>query len=173
MAAGQGRAAVVAADQAPPVPPHFVADGGVVHCRTGFLRHHHQVHTAVADVALTLAVAAEKFAHLPFYAVAAGGVGVHLARHGDAEAVTITFVGPCVKAQAVAATLPRAFKNKAETVFREQAAVFAESLPGAAGGRHRYTLSRARPRARRALITARPPRVRMRARNPWVRLRLT
>ena len=34
-------------------------------------------------------------------------------------------------------------------------------------------LRRARPRARRALITARPPRVRILARNPWVRLRLT
>ena len=33
-------------------------------------------------------------------------------------------------------------------------------------------LRRARPRARRALITARPPRVRILARNPWVRLRL-
>ena len=33
-------------------------------------------------------------------------------------------------------------------------------------------LRRARPRARRALITARPPRVCILARNPWVRLRL-
>ncbi len=31
--------------------------------------------------------------------------------------------------------------------------------------------NRARPLARRALITARPPRVFMRARNPWLRLR--
>lgn len=31
------------------------------------------------------------------------------------------------------------------------------------------TLNRARPLARRARITARPPRVRMRTRNPWVR----
>ena len=33
------------------------------------------------------------------------------------------------------------------------------------------TLSRARPFARRARITARPPRVRIRTRKPWVRLR--
>jgi hypothetical protein len=33
------------------------------------------------------------------------------------------------------------------------------------------TLSRARPFERRARITARPPRVRMRTRKPWVRLR--
>jgi len=36
-----------------------------------------------------------------------------------------------------------------------------------------YTLSFARPLARRALITARPPLVFIRARKPWVRLRLT
>ena len=35
----------------------------------------------------------------------------------------------------------------------------------------RQALSRARPLARRALITARPPRVLIRARNPWVRFR--
>jgi len=35
------------------------------------------------------------------------------------------------------------------------------------------TARRLRPLARRALITARPPRVRMRARKPWVRARLT
>jgi len=35
------------------------------------------------------------------------------------------------------------------------------------------TARRLRPFARRALITARPPRVRMRARKPWVRARLT
>jgi len=33
--------------------------------------------------------------------------------------------------------------------------------------------SRARPFARRARITARPPRLRIRTRNPWVRLRRT
>jgi len=32
-----------------------------------------------------------------------------------------------------------------------------------------YGIRRLRPLARRALITARPPRVFMRARNPWVR----
>lgn len=35
-----------------------------------------------------------------------------------------------------------------------------------------YALRRLRPLARRALITARPPGVAMRARKPWVRLRL-
>jgi len=35
------------------------------------------------------------------------------------------------------------------------------------------TARRLRPLARRALMTARPPRVRMRARKPWVRARLT
>ena len=41
------------------------------------------------------------------------------------------------------------------------------------GRTNRQALRRARPLARRALMTARPPRVRIRARNPWVRLRLT
>jgi hypothetical protein len=35
------------------------------------------------------------------------------------------------------------------------------------------TARRLRPLARRALMTARPPRVRMRAKKPWVRARLT
>lgn len=43
-------------------------------------------------------------------------------------------------------------------------------LPGKSELRARpQTESRARPRARRARITARPPRVRMRTRKPWVR----
>ena len=39
------------------------------------------------------------------------------------------------------------------------------------GTRRVQALSRARPLARRARMTARPPRVRIRTRNPWVRLR--
>lgn len=42
-----------------------------------------------------------------------------------------------------------------------------------APARMSYTLSRARPLARRELITARPPTVRIRARKPCVRLRLS
>ena len=50
----------------------------------------------------------------------------------------------------------------------------AESLPATVALATAQTLKRARPLARRARSTARPPRVRMRTRNPWVRfLRMT
>src|SRR5690242_779003 len=45
----------------------------------------------------------------------------------------------------------------------------AAALPGRG---HRYGVSRLRPLSRRRLSKVRPARVRMRARNPWVRARL-
>jgi len=45
----------------------------------------------------------------------------------------------------------------------------AEPQPSTVSAADSQTLNRARPLARRARITARPPRVRMRTRNPWVR----
>src|SRR6185436_19911194 len=47
-----------------------------------------------------------------------------------------------------------------------------QPLPGPGGGLRHQTLRRLRPLARRRLITARPLRVRIRTRKPWVRLRL-
>jgi hypothetical protein len=44
-----------------------------------------------------------------------------------------------------------------------------QTLPAGIAPAPGQTLRRARPLARRARITARPPRVRMRTRNPWVR----
>jgi len=61
-------------------------------------------------------------------------------------------------------------QNPTESSRSQQALLFAKTVTVVS---HRVIQadSRARPLARRALITARPPRVCMRARKPWVRLR--
>lgn len=60
----------------------------------------------------------------------------------------------------------------ARKVLRQIPAAYEAADPFETGGQNQ-TPRRWRPLARRARITARPPRVRMRTRNPWVRLRRT
>lgn len=67
-------------------------------------------------------------------------------------------------------------KYATEACFVEEPVTLFESVTAAARFRKRgsliYGVNRARPFARRRLITRRPALVAMRARNPWVRARL-
>lgn len=63
---------------------------------------------------------------------------------------------------------PRLFR---EHLYRSSTEIFVKINPEVPEQFGFYALKRARPLARRAFITARPPRVLMRARKPWVRLR--
>jgi hypothetical protein len=67
---------------------------------------------------------------------------------------------------------PDAFAKYASEIRRFQQPVATQKPEISTGtGIVRYGQSFARPFARRALMTLRPPLVAMRARNPWVRLR--
>jgi hypothetical protein len=113
-------------------------------------------------------LSAEHFADLPFDPVARDGLWRHARRHADPEAGALKIVSGDAHLENVvteSAALPECC---GEFLSPGDAARPGEALPGAIQGE-----SRARPFARRALSTARPPLVLMRARNPCVRLRLS
>jgi hypothetical protein len=100
----------------------------------------------------------------------------------SAEAVAIHRSGPCVPtgdyAQARAAIARYGMQSNAPDICGPTAGedggnlrlAVQPKLPWEAEPVARpQTARRARPRARRARMTARPPRVRMRTRKPWVR----
>ncbi len=112
---------------------------------------------------------AERFSDLTFDAVARDSLARYPARHGDTETgLAFTRRGLYHEepiALAVASAFDRGeFGRAAEPLAARQTKASARKI---------YTLSRARPLARRALITARPPAVRIRALKPCVRLRLS
>lgn len=66
------------------------------------------------------------------------------------------------------------FRGAVQARRRRECGTHCQSWPGPfnrANHADAYTARRLRPLARRALITARPPRVFMRTKKPWVRLR--
>src|SRR5690606_18060661 len=117
-------------------------------------------------------MAPERFAGLPLDAVALDGRGRHLARHRQPQSRRDQPVR-CGQQGKKGIGRTNAVAEDARERFRFQ------QTPGAGKpealisrlSRRDYGQSRARPLARRAASTLRPPLVAMRARKPWVRLR--
>ena len=137
-------------------------DGVFLFSHTG-AAHHHTIQTTEP-----LLMAPEAFAHDSFEAVARyGGLG-DLAGNGQAQAGIGQLAGSGQHGKIAVAGFDWLGENTGEGVPASQ--------PGAtrkarAAGRGVQGDRRARPFARRAFRTRRPPLVDMRARNPWVRLR--
>lgn len=136
---------------------------GVVRFRRAGAAQHHAVQTAEFPL-----VAPEAFAHDPLDPVARhGGLG-DLAGDGQAQAGVSQIVGSGQHGEAAIAGFDWLGEDGGESVSASQPGATREARgagQGIQGDR------RARPLARRAFRTRRPPRVAMRARKPWVRLR--
>ena len=130
--------------------------------RTGSA-HHHAIQAAERSL-----VTAEAFARDPFQPVARhGGLG-DPAGHGQAQARVSQLVGSGQHGEMAVAGFAGLGEDAGKGVSAGQ--------PGATrkagvAGRGVQGAKRARPLARRAFRTRRPPLVAIRARKPWVRLR--
>ena len=109
---------------------------------------------------------AKGFSNLSFYAIAGNGFRRHAARNGNAYPCRWVTAACTTDNEIGVARLAAAIADQLVIGGTRQTAPTRE-----ASAPRSYALSRARPLARRALMTARPPTVRMRARNPCVRLR--
>lgn len=115
-------------------------------------------------------VVTEALADQPLDTVACHGGPGMLACDGQAEPGSTCVVRPREHREAVVDGAGGAAEDPVEIAAREQPGAFRKT-GRRCRWRRRQTVSRARPLARRALITLRPPRVRMRARKPWSRFR--
>ncbi len=91
------------------------------------------------------------------------------ARYDDSQACTATTVRHAMDGEVDALSATSRFERSFERRSVRKPCRLGKSRPGPSG--RLQTASRARPLARRALITARPLRVFMRTLKPWVRLR--
>ncbi len=131
------------------------------------LHHHHQVQTGQL-----LLIVAETLADHTLYAVAINRTLQRLFRDGQSE--------PGVRLSTVPVENGKAIIGRSSGILEyppilggfQQPSRAIETLPFRAQGIRFQGARRARPLARRALITLRPLRVAMRARKPWVRARL-
>ena len=114
---------------------------------------------------------AEGFADLAFNEVAHDRFCGDFAGDGDAQTGMTKRVGSRVDCKVLVAVPLSGAQRSAIINTCQNSEGFRQPLSGRR--RRSQALSRARPRARRALMTARPPAVLMRARNPWVRLRFS
>ena len=121
--------------------------------------HHIQSAKPVAHLA-------ERLAHQAFRAVAVDGPRRYPFARDDADAGIGAAVRPDEQREVAARTGGSEPEGRLELLSRQQSRAARQRGAGAA-----QTESRARPFARRARITFRPPRVRMRTRKPCVRLR--
>jgi len=113
-------------------------------------------------------LSAKHFADLPLDPVAPDRLRCHARRHADPEAGAQKIVRGDAHLKNVIAESASLPECCSEFFSPGDAARPGEAVPDAIQGD-----SRARPFARRALSTARPPLVLMRARKPCVRLRLS
>ena len=111
----------------------------------------------------------KRLAHMAFDAIPDDGLGTHLARHRDPDARATGVVGARIGVKQGASKQRACAQHAAKQAWRNDTAS-ARKL--AARRAQCYALSLRRPLARRALSTARPEAVAMRARKPCVRLRL-
>jgi hypothetical protein len=141
------------------VPDYFaVLAGG------GTAGDHDQVQTT--ELILTCP---EVFAYLALDAVAHHGMRGHLAGDRDAKARVVQAIRNTVDVEAgVLAAFAVALQG--QEIFASPDAL--RATKPVIGGRRGQALRRARPLPRREASTRRPPLVAMRARKPWVRLRL-
>lgn len=109
---------------------------------------------------------AKGFSNLPFYAIAGNSFWRNTARNGNAYSCRRVGVGGATHNEIRIARLATTIANSLVVGGSRQTPTAREASVARS-----YALRRARPLARRALTTARPPTVRMRARNPCVRLR--
>jgi hypothetical protein len=125
--------------------------------------HHHEIQATER-----LSVTPKTFARDPLETVARHGRLGDLARNSQAKAGISQIVGSGQHGETAIAGFDRLGENAGEGVPASQPGATREARVAGTGAQGD---KRARPLARRAFKTRRPPRVAMRARNPWVRLR--
>jgi len=111
----------------------------------------------------------EAFAQLALQAIAAHGAAV-FSRHGQAQARISEAVRPPDQSKIADREPPPPAQGR-KIRFPAQSALRRKPVFPALIQAPTQALRRLRPLARRRLMTARPERVAMRARNPWVRAR--
>ena len=142
----------------------FRARGGCARARRAAAHPHHNI-----DSPQTVAQYAERFPHQPLRPVPVDRPRHRFLADNDTEARVALAIRHGKHGEVAARCgRPRSERRrKLLAVLQPRRARQA----GFRGDRGAQTLNRARPLARRARNTERPPRVRMRTRNPWVRLR--
>lgn len=145
-----------------------VAQGAVGGGGSFAFRHHDNV-----DGRNFIAMTAKGLSCLALDTIAANGAGRNLAGNSQAQTRFFQSVGGGEQREKGIAGTETLAKHASER-FRCQQSKLA-GKPEASFGvtRFAYGQSRARPFARRAFSTFRPPLVAMRARKPWVRARRT
>ena len=129
-------------------------------------------------VAQLRAMGPVNLAEIPLDSVSDHGIA-HYARYSHTEYSSLTFPPASMQHEIAAHHLLPVFVEKEKILPTGEAFVGGKFLVA----RHKrliiyvldrktYTVRRLRPRARRRRITARPPGVAMRDRNPWSRFRL-
>lgn len=140
----------------------------------------------VINRAQLMLMVAKRFADDAFQAVAFDRLLAHPPRHRQPDARMLQSVGSDMDSETRPVQPPFVIENRAEllAVHQPQATTEARRCRDGRGrlkrpvlrqpvGSNSQALKRARRLARRALITARPARVRIRSRKPWVRLRFS
>lgn len=119
----------------------------------------------------SIPVQAHVFTKAPLYPAARYGT-TDSARNGEAQAQPRS--GPMVdeKTQALRGNLPATSDRGLKLPRRAKAIRPRKALPHLRHPSRHHTVRRFRPLARRRLNVRRPPFVRIRLRNPWVRFRL-
>ena len=137
-----------------------------------FLRGTSDLHDEV-DFREALRHAPEAFANEPLDAVTGCRITHGLAADGDSEARMREFVRPQIDGEEGIPGAVATAKGQVERRRIQKPVGARKCLVPALQRRDQVGVSRARPFARRALITRRPPRVRILARKPWVRARFS
>lgn len=138
-------------------------------CRFGFAgrgsSHHNNINTAEHGASVP-----ETFTNTALDPVAIHGALGYAPGYSHPQARMSQRVGSCLNAEEVILVASGVALHRLKITGRAQPEQFGQAKPAAA---LLQALRRARPLARRALRTLRPPLVAMRARNPCTRLRLS